>query len=126
MKSSNKCMHFVYPRKALSVFQHVDCSCVTASRKHDKPFVFHITYNCLVIPDPGIGFPPMAGMHLLNWETFLEVCYSINLSRHQYHAIKKKCRATILDDLDTFSVKVSVVGWRHTHFLAGGKDNSTF
>src|SRR3989442_5190378 len=41
MKASNKCMNLVNAREALRVPQNIDCPCVAATLKHDKPFVFH-------------------------------------------------------------------------------------
>src|SRR5579864_1375406 len=82
-----------------------------------------MAHHRLIVPDPRIRLPTMFGVYLLQRKPFLEVGYTIDLPGYQYHAIKQERWPALLDDLDTFAVKVGMTGWGHMNFLAGGKDN---
>src|SRR5258708_20214373 len=71
----------------------------------------------LVIPDPCIRFPSMICVYLLQREALLEAGYALDLSGHQHRTIEQERWTTFLDDSDTFAVKVSMTGRRHTDLV---------
>src|SRR5258708_4419052 len=76
---------------------------------------------CMVIPDPCIRLPTMVRACLLRRESFLEVGYAFDLSRHQHHIIEQKRWAALLDDSDTFTVEVGMAGRRHVNLVTSWK-----
>src|SRR5260370_18787032 len=77
----------------------------------------------LVIPDRCIRFPFMICVYLLQREALLEAGYALDLSGHQHRTIEQERWSTFLDDSDTFAVKVSMTGRRHTDLVASRKYN---
>src|SRR6266446_5529551 len=96
---------------------------MTATREDNKTLILYMTYNSLIVPDPGIRFPAMVSARLLYRETFLEVGYALDLPCHQHRTIQQERRSLLFDYIDAFAVEISMAGWRHVDFDAGWKDN---
>jgi hypothetical protein len=85
-----------------------------------------MTDDRLVVPEPGIGFPPVICAGLLGWKAFLKVGHTLYLSRYQHRLVKQEGWAFLLDDLNPFVVKVVVAGWRHLDLKTRGKYHAPF
>src|SRR5712692_8205515 len=99
--------------KSLSVVKNVDHSRMAAARNYNEPLAVHIAYNALVVPRPGVRYPCVVPLSVLDGEPFLEICYSLDLPRHQCLISQEKRGLAFLHKLDILPFKGPLVRGRH-------------